>query len=386
MKVQIVSPNVLRSEQMRGALAREPAVTSIGASLLPLSHSAAALMNGGVDVLLLDGSVDPHAQLEALERIQGARGSMQTVLLLEQESSDVLLRALRMGVREVVPVTALERDLVPALRRLQRLASERGDRRAKVLSFFSCKGGSGATFLAANLGYALAQAPETRVLLIDLNLQFGDAHLLVSDRKPTMSIADLAREIERVDLAFLKASMLDILPNYGLIPSPEDPTHAREVRPAHIDSLLALARSEFDYVILDLGRSLDAVTVRALDQSDFVMPVLQVTVPFVREARRFLQLLRSLDYPSAKVRPLVNRYLKSAELTLDDVTRALGMDVFATIPNHYSSVAASVNQGVPVMKLARSSPVSRSLEGLAKSFREQSVPGGGWLKKMLGRS
>jgi pilus assembly protein CpaE len=343
-------------------------------------------MNGGVDLLVLDGTTDPIGELDALERAQGAKRGLQTILLLQEQSTEVLLRALRMGIREVVAVSGLEIEVPPALLRLQRLTGDGGNRGCKVLSFFSCKGGSGATFLAANLGYALAQHSGTKVLLIDLNLQFGDAHLLVSDRKPTTSLADLSREIERVDLAFLKGSMIDVLPNYGLIPSPEDPAHAREVRPAHVDTLLALARAEFDYVILDLGRSLDPVTVRALDQSDFVMPVLQLTVPFVREAKRFLQLLRQLDYPAAKVRPLLNRHQKTGDLSLEDVTRALGMEVFATIPNHYSAVAASVNQGVPLSKLARSSPVSRALERLAESFRDRPEQRAGWLKKMMWRS
>lgn len=344
------------------------------------------LMNGSVDLLILDGAMAPLAELDALERVQGAKRGMQIILLLEQQASDVLLRALRLGIREVVPVSELEGEVAPALQRLQRLASDKGDRRSVVLSFFSCKGGSGATFLAANLGYALAMTPGTKVLLIDLNLHFGDAHLLVSDRKPAISLADLSREIDRVDLAFLKGSMIDVLPNYGLIASPEDPARSREVRPAHVDTLLALARAEFDYVILDLGRSLDPVTVRALDQSDFVMPVLQLTIPFVREAKRFLQLLRQLDFPAAKVRPLLNRYQKTGDLSLDDVTRTLGMNIFATIPNHYSAVAGSVNQGVPIMKLARSNPVSRALERIAESFREQPAQRAGWLRKVMGRA
>ena len=386
MKALIVSSSSARSEQLRNLLAREPSFTAIVVSASPLSRSTAPLTSGGVDLLVLDGTTDSLGELEALERAQGVKRGMQTILLLETQANDVLLRALRLGIREVVAVSDLESEVPPALQRLQRLAGEQGDRRSKVLSFFSCKGGSGATFLATNLAYALALNPATKVLLIDLNLQFGDAHLLVSDRKPATTLADLSREIERVDLAFLKGSMIDVLPNYGLVPSPEDPAHSREVRPSHVDTLLTLARTEFDYVILDLGRSLDPVTVRALDQSDFVMPVVQLTVPFLREAKRFLQLLRQLDYPTAKVRPLLNRYEKSGDLSVDDVRRALGMDVFATIPNHYSTVAASINQGVPIMKLARSSPVSRALERLAESFREQPVQRAGWLRKVIGRS
>src|SRR5690606_34396146 len=86
---------------------------------------------------------------------------------------------------------------------------------ARILAFVSCKGGSGSTFLATNLAYALAALENKRVLLIDLNLQFGDASLFVSDRRPTVTIGDLAREINRVDQGFLQGSLIDVLPNFG---------------------------------------------------------------------------------------------------------------------------------------------------------------------------
>src|SRR6185503_12407096 len=92
---------------------------------------------------------------------------------------------------------------------------------ARVLAFVPCKGGSGATFLATNLGYQLA-SENKKVLLVDLNLQFGDAALFVHDHKPAHTLADIAHNITRLDASFLAATVVNVSPNYALLAAPED--------------------------------------------------------------------------------------------------------------------------------------------------------------------
>jgi pilus assembly protein CpaE len=90
-----------------------------------------------------------------------------------------------------------------------------------------------------------------------------------------------------------------------------------------------------------------------------------LTLPFLRDALRLFNVFRSLGYGSDKVRPIVNRVERSpGDLTEQDAARILATKIFAAIPNHYKSVTASVNQGIPIMKLDRNSPVSQSLRDL----------------------
>ncbi len=386
MRALAVSEDHRNLDDLRRLAAGVDLVSDLAIHEGSLAGMAGLPVRGEVDVLLLDCRHGGVPQLVELERLAPLYPGLQVILVVEVESPELLLRALRLGVREVLKAPLGADELRAALHRVLHRPRAAVPGHGKVLSFMSCKGGSGSSFLATNLGYALAARCGKRVLLVDLNLQFGDAALYLSDRKPTVTLSDLARDMQRIDLALLESAMIEILPNYGLLAAPEDPTHAIDVRPAHIESLVRFARGQFDYVILDLGRSLDTCSVQALDLSDQIYPVLQLTLPFLRDAKRLFDVFRTLDYGADKVRPILNRTERSSDLTRQDAENLLAYKVFATVPNHYRSVTASVNQGVPILKLDGGSPVARSLAELASLIADQPVQRGqGLFTRLLRR-
>jgi len=209
----------------------------------------------------------------------------------------------------------------------------------------------------------------------------------VSDQVPSNTLADVASNISRLDATLLASSMVQVLPNFGLLAAPEDAERAVEVKPAHIDALLKLTKNQYDYVILDIGRTLNATSVKALDYADMIFVVLQETLPFVRDSKRLITALQSLGYPKDKVRLIVNRYEKGGDIGLEDVEATLGMKVFKTIPNSYEAVSASVNQGVPIMKIAKHDSVTKALQEIAQSLTE-GLHGvkKSWLANLIGHS
>lgn len=339
------------------------------------------------DVLILDQPSVAEGDLIQVERLSGLHPTMAFIALSSESSAEFLLQAMRAGIREVLPTPIGPGSLYPVLDRIAEKLGRRHHASGKVLAFISCKGGSGATFLATNLGYALAASGAKRVALIDMNLQFGDASLFVSDHKPLATLSDVASQIHRLDPSFLASSMLSILPNYGVLAAPSDPAHTSDVKPDHIDAILKLARQQYDFIILDVGRSLDAVTIRALDHADLIFPILQTTLPYIRDSKRLLTVFRSLEYPKEKIQLIVNRHDKGGEIRLKDLEAAFDTDQMQTIPNHYDAAAASVNQGVPVMKLAPTSPLSRALDEFARSLSGESATAKpvSWIDKLRGR-
>jgi pilus assembly protein CpaE len=353
MRICVVSPEPRHIERLLSQLQAMP-VQVIALHGVLATH-AARVADDAPDLLVADlGDGDGPDPLAPLLACAG----VPVLLLCRRQDPAFLLDAMRAGVREVLPLPPDAGLLQAAVGRICR-AGPKPTSRGRVLAFVSCKGGSGATFLAANLAYALA-AEGRRTALLDFNLQFGDALLFLSDRRPVRTLADLARAGSRLDATFLAASMTEV-GALGVLAGVEDPAQAVDVLPEHIDALLTLARSRYEFVVVDVGRGLDARSLRALDQADFIYPVLQITLPFIRDGRRLLELFRGLDYPAEKVRLVVNRHEKRGDIGIDQVERTLCAPVTRAIPNQYAAAAASVNQGIPMVALARGNPISRAL-------------------------
>src|SRR6185369_13172429 len=100
--------------------------------------------------------------------------------------------------------------------------------------------------------------------------------------------------------SFLAASAVKVAPNYSILPAPEDPAQAMGIKPEHIEAVLGLAVTQYDFVLLDLPRSLDTLSIKALDRANRIFPVLQMTLPGIRNATKLLEVFRSLSYPSDK--------------------------------------------------------------------------------------
>ena len=338
-----------------------------------------------IDVLVLAReSLDP-LDADRLERLGYAMPATAVILVSSEHTPQQLMLAMRAGVKEVVPAPPEAATLYPALRRIADKREGQANAGGKVLAFVSCKGGSGATFLATNLGYALAEMEGKKVALFDLNLQFGDATLFVSEHKPAATLADIAKQIHRLDPSFLAGSMVEVTPRFSVLAAPEDPSFSEDVKPEHIDVLLKLARRHYDFVLLDVGRSLDAVSVRALDQADMIYPILQTTLPYIRDGKRLLGVFHSLDYSNEKISLIVNRHEKNCQIKLADLEGAYGTRITLTMPNHYEAAAASVNQGVPILKLAPLSPLSKALAEMARELAGPAKEDArsGWLKRMF---
>jgi pilus assembly protein CpaE len=338
------------------------------------------------DLLLIEGSsADEAEELQILERVTVRFPRLGVIMLCSKNQlPERLMQAMRVGVREVLPSLPTREILLDAVNRFQQRIMQASSpvSQGKVLAFIPCKGGSGATFLATNLAYALAAEENKRVALIDFNLQLGDASLFLSDNMPLTSIADVTRQIHRLDGTFLASSMMQILPNLGVLASPNEPEKATEILPEHIAPLIQVAIRNYDFVILDVGRRMDAVSIQALDKADMIFPVLQQTLPFVRDTKRLIDVFHSLGYGKEKLRLIINRYDKKSEITSEDIKNTLKIPIFKSIPNNYLVVEESVNHGVPVIKSAKRSTIGRMLSEISAELGGNNAQEG-WFKKLF---
>lgn len=335
------------------------------------------------DVLIVDCAWDAVGDLVALERISRKYPNLAFILVCEHQSPEFLLHAMRAGVREVLRAPVDPALLEASLERIRHTLGLAPTRKGKVCALVSCKGGSGATFLAANLAHALATDGDRKVALLDLNLQFGDALLFLSNHNPTTTLADVARNIHRLDPALLASSMVRVESNLSVLAAPEDPAQGNDVKLEHIDALIKMARQQYDFVLLDVGSNLDAQTIRALDQADTIFVVLQATLPYLRDGQRLLAAFQTLGYPDTKVGLVVNRHTKGGEIQLATIENTLGAKILLTVPNHEASVASSINHGTPISRVAPGSALTKAIGAWAIDLVGGPKQSAGWIPRLF---
>jgi pilus assembly protein CpaE len=328
------------------------------------------------DVVILEF---PNADEKAIAQVELAlQGGHETHLILvsPDRSVEFLMRAMRAGVRQVLPTPLEFASVQQALQHArgnQAKAARAEKQSGLVIGMVGSKGGAGSTFLATNLAYALSRQGK-RVAVIDLNLYFGDAVVFLGDSKPTSNVVDLARKSEGLDAVLLDSSMIKLGERLHILVAPESPEYVKYVSPSDIERIIRLARTCYDVVVIDASALLDPLTVQALDMADIIYLSLQLNLPFVRAAKRMVEEFRGLGYSNEKIRVVINRFEKGGEIKLEDVEKATLLKVNRTIPNSHGPVTDSINQGIPLLELVPRDAVSHALQEWAHELAPTSQP------------
>jgi pilus assembly protein CpaE len=323
-----------------------------------------ALRRRHPDVLFVDLGDAPGAVLDEVERIPAPRPLL--IVAGPQEDSRIILRAMRLGAREFLAAQPVGDALRLAMERLllehQPVAAVKAV--APVIAVMGAKGGVGATFAACQTAAELERLGN-RTVLVDANLRLGDVSLFF-DLQPRYNLANLAAQQDDFDSAYLQTVMESHRSGVRVLAAPPRAEDAEFVRVSHLERAISLLRREYDWVVLDVSRTWDEVSVRALDLADEIFLVTLMDVPTLNHARQHLDLLQRLGHPAEKIRLLVNRHVKSGALSAKDVADFLGRQPDACIPNDYPTTLACVNEGKSLSEIAPRSALSVAYQGLAR--------------------
>jgi pilus assembly protein CpaE len=317
------------------------------------------------DVLIVDAPSLNEATLASMSQLGHSHPRLTCILLVDHASPDTLIAAMRAGFRDVLSWPLDPHSLEEALFRAETQHSQNGSRETQVVSFMSCKGGVGTSFIASNVAHTLSGIKGKRVLLIDLCQLFGDAAFLVTDETPPSTLAQLCTQIERFDSAFFGASVVHVSESFDILAGAGDPIKAAEIKEDRLEWILGVAVPRYDFVVIDLGQTVNQLSILALDRSTQIHVVLQATMPGVRAGRRLQEILVSLGYAPNQLRLLLNRYTRHDERTRAALEEVLGLRPFHVVPEDSRAVLAAVNQGLPISRSGHGSSVARSLQELA---------------------
>src|SRR6266511_3552663 len=270
-----------------------------------------------VDLLILEMDEDRGKTFSQIQAILAASPPTEIFLTSSRMEPEVLLEALRTGVKEFIPQPLNRPELEEAFARFKERHRERKPatvKRGKLITIIGSKGGVGTTTIAVNLAVSLRQAnPDRAVVLVDLNPQFGDAALFL-DMEPARTMGDIAKNVTRLDETFLMSVLSKHSSGLYLLPSVHAVEEIGLLTPEAVEKTLELLQTMFDYVVIDSGDSLADTTLATLNISPTVFLVCTLTLPVLRNAKRLLDILSHLNYPTGHINIVVNRFEKRTEV------------------------------------------------------------------------
>lgn len=325
------------------------------ADLLALAQPTASQPDVVIVDLRESGSLPPT--LTTLKRQHPTTG---VVIVAARMDPVLMLEAMRAGVNEWVadPLTAAE--LNAAIERVGATARS-SSVQGQVFAFVGAKGGVGTTTIAVNVATALAQAMEDeRTLLMDFHLSYGDAAVFLG-AAPRFSVADALENTHRLDEAFFESL---VVPSKStgvhLLASAERAVGTVDMR--RISTLLQFAATHYRYTFLDVPRS-EATVLDSLEGVASILIVANQELATVRNAGRIAATLRQ-RYGKDRVKIVISRYDKQAEIDNEDVERVVGSPVKYTVPSDYRAALNSLNKGRP-LTLDKDSKLTQAFQSMA---------------------
>jgi pilus assembly protein CpaE len=364
LTIALIGPD----QQRRGAVAI--ALTGLQAGVTrefpryPELDEVPRMLEDNYDVIIVDLDSNPEYALDLVETICSS-GSPTVMVYSAQADSELLVRCMRAGAREFLTQPFAPGTIAEALVRASvRRPSARPAKKTagRLFVFLGAKGGSGVTTLACNFAVSLAAESGQNALLIDLHLPLGDAALDLGITAQYSTVNAL-QNAARLDSNFLSklltkhSSGLSVLAAPGKF-TPDKSTHD------DIDKLLAVARQDFEYIVVDAGTRLDLASSTLFEQASAIYLITQVSIPELRNSNRLVS--EFFAKSAAKLEIVLNRYTpRSLGVDEEHITKALTRPATWRVPNDYATARRTQNTATPLS--LEDSPISRVIRQMART-------------------
>jgi pilus assembly protein CpaE len=344
------------------------------------------------DVVLMDINMPDMDGIAATEAIRAKHQAVQVVILSVQSDQNYMRRAMLAGARDFLTKPPMRDELISAIRRAGQMAqmekskvarvqavapaagmpggtASYGGPRGKIVVVYSPKGGTGCTTLAVNLALALNDA-NTRVALVDGNLQFGDVAMFINEQGKN-TVLDLAPRADELDAEIVEEVMVKhSATGLHILAAPNRPEYAEKISSGQFSKMLEFLAQLYAYVIVDTASILTDLTLATIDVSDIIVLITTQDIPAIKNCRLFLDLLQNLGVPRTRIMFIMNRFDKRVKnITPERVADNLKQEVALVIPSDEITAVTAVNRGVPFVLDNKNQLVARGVFSLAEAVR-----------------
>ena len=324
---------------------------------------------GKADLLIMEVGFDPDNEFNEITRIKENEKVSEIFLTSSSDDPRLLIRAIRSGIKEFFPQPIVADELKRAVQDCAaRLGSTKKPevlKKGKIITVAGARGGIGTSTIAVNLAASLnALEGVESVAILDLLPVFGDSSIFLDISQPQYSWLELVNNLSRMDKTYLMSTIARHDSGIYVMTAPlqriEDPDASLTEK---ISLLLDILRRNFDFIVVDNGKSLDRISMTFLKESDQILIVSVLNLPCVSSSRRLLDYLRNSGIFQSEV--IINRVEKNSLISINDAEKAFGRKALAMIPNDYRTAVNSLNQGKPLNVVAQGTDIAKSIQNIA---------------------
>jgi pilus assembly protein CpaE len=351
-------------DALRSSLGENAEIGVVGASQ-NVGDATAALAGGHIDCVVhaTRAGTFPAAEVSAIREQTRA-----PIILVASggEAAAMLEQALEQDIADVLLLPQLTHNVVFAIRKAAhvRRQLQTAAHRGRVITVFSPKGGTGKTVLSTNVAALLCKRHGLRTLLLDLDLQFGDAAIALGI-EPEKTIYDLVVAPGELDSEKLAGYVSKHRCGLDVLAAPLRPEDAELVIESKVIALLEVARGSYDAIVVDTSPFFHGPMLATLDRTDELLVLCGLDVPTLKNVRLALQTLELLSFPTSRIRYVMNRVNTNVGLKTREVEAGLKVKVGWELPMD-RAVQVSVNKGEPVALADPRADFSKALQSLVK--------------------
>ena len=340
------------------------------------------------DVVVMDVNMPEMDGIRATELMRERVPEADVIIMSMQGELNHIRRAMLAGARDYLVKPFSGGELAKAIvqvyttKKPRVVVPQQGlGRKNKTITFFSTKGGVGKTVIATNVAVALAQKPSLKVLLLDLDLQFGDGAVFLNVI-PQRTIADIGHGGPVKDEE-IKGCITRHESGLDFLAGSMRPEQAEMVQIEAVKQIVAYAKKTYDFVIIDTQNQFEDMSLLALDEAHEIWLVVSMDLPTIKNSKLCLELMNHLGFIN-KVKLILNRAGADVGLVDRDIQETLGMSNSFKIPSDGKAVIGALNSGKPFVT---EFPQSKASEGILKivetltGLKQEPVVRKSWLKR-----
>jgi pilus assembly protein CpaE len=326
------------------------------------------------DLLIFELSENFDKEFKLIESLLASNAVGEVFVTYRKAESDLLLRALRIGVKEFLSQPLGKEELKEALasvkrRKQQQVSAGQPPLQGEIIYVMGSKGGVGTTTVAVNLAMKFSENKTISVALVDMNSVFGEVPLFLSI-KPTYHWGEIVESVNRLDTTFLMNVLARHPSGVHILPSPSYLNGYPPAIPETMGRLLTLMKKTFDYVIIDGGQSLEAPSLKAIEMSDKVLFITLLNLPCLANMNKVFKSLSNIGIkPKDRFKIIINRFVKQSDISLKEAGDSVRSEIFWTIPNDYKKTMSAINQGKALQDIAPRAPITKNIAALVDLLR-----------------